>query len=130
MKELKKSYTEDESYSGVMGALKKLSNSIQKVLDGDVAEGYEEMNSTLDMFASSQNSILGEQTKFAGVYNRLEMTSSTLETNNENLTSYLSQVQDVDYASAITQWMNAQYAYQASMQVASASMNMSLLNYL
>ena len=130
VKELKKSYTEDESYSGVMGALKKLSNSIQKVLDGDVAEGYEEMNSTLDMFASSQNSILGEQTKFAGVYNRLEMTSSTLETNNENLTSYLSQVQDVDYASAITQWMNAQYAYQASMQVASASMNMSLLNYL
>jgi len=36
----------------------------------------------------------------------------------------------VDYASAITQWMNAQYAYQASMQVAAASMNMSLLNYM
>ena len=130
VEDLKKSYTDQESYSGVMGALKKLSNSIQKVLDGNTVEGYEEMNSTLDMFASSQTDILGEQTRFAGVYNRLEMTSSTLETNNQNLTSYLSQIQDVDYASAITQWMNAQYAYQASMQVASASMNMSLLNYM
>ena len=54
----------------------------------------------------------------------------TLETNNENLTSYLQNINSVDYAEAVTQWMNAQYAYQASMQIASASMNMSLLNYI
>ena len=117
-------------FSGVMGALKKLSNSIQKVLDGDTEAGYEEMNATLDMFANSMNDILNEQTKFGGVANRLDMTTSTLEANTENLTSYLSQVKDIDYASAITQWMNAQYAYQASMQVASSSMGMSLLNYI
>lgn len=117
-------------YSGVLGALKCLSNSIQKVLDGDVEEGYKEMNATLDMFASSLNDITTEQTKFGGVANRLDMTTSTLETSTQSLTSYLSQVKDVDYASAITQWMNAQYAYQASMQIASASMNMSLLNYI
>ncbi len=117
-------------YSGVLGALKCLSNSIQKVLDGDTAEGYEEMNATLDMFAQSLNDITTEQTKFGGVYNRLEMTTSTLETTNESLTSYMSKYKDIDYASAITQWMNAQYAYQASMQIAGASMNMSLLNYI
>ena len=121
---------EKGDYSGVLGALKCLSNSIQKVIDGDSIEGYEEMNATLDMFASSMTNILNEQTKFGGVANRLDMTTSTLETSTENLTSYLSQVKDVDYASAITQWMNAQYAYQASMQIASASMNMSLLNYI
>ncbi len=121
---------EKGDYAGVLGALKCLSNSIQKVLDGDTVEGYEEMNATLDMFADSLNTITTEQTKFGGVANRLDMTTSTLETSNMNLTSYLSQVQDVDYASAITQWMNAQYAYQASMQIASASMNMSLLNYM
>ena len=60
----------------------------------------------------------------------MEMTTSTLETNNENLTTYLSNVQSVDYADAVTQWINAQYAYQASMQIASASMTMSLLNYM
>ena len=116
--------------SGVLGALKSLSNSIQKVIDGDTERGYKDMNATLDMFANSLNTITTEQTKFGGVANRLDMTNSTLETNTENLTSYLSQVQDVDYASAITQWMNAQYAYQASMQIASGSMNMSLLNYI
>lgn len=119
-----------EDYAGVMGALKKLSNSIQKVLDGDTEGGYAEMNSTLDMFKDSLTTITTEQTKFGGVYNRLEMTSSTLETNNENLTAYLSNLKDVDLTTAITNWMQAQYAYQASMQVTSASMNMSLLNYM
>ena len=119
-----------EDNAGVMGALKKLSNSIQKVLDGDTEAGYAEMNSTLDMFKDSLSTITTEQTKFGGVYNRLEMTSSTLETNNENLTAYLSNLKDVDLTTAITNWMQAQYAYQASMQVTSASMNMSLLNYM
>ena len=119
-----------EDYAGGMGALKKLSNSIQKVLDGDTEAGYAEMNSTLDMFKDSLSTITTEQTKFGGVYNRLEMTSSTLETNNENLTTYLSNLKDVDLTTAITNWMQAQYAYQASMQITSASMNMSLLNYM
>lgn len=122
--------TSKEDCSGVMGALKKLSNSIQKVLDGKTEEGYKEMNSTLDMFSNSLTQITTEQTKFGGVANRLEMTSSTLETNNENLTGYLSEIKDIDLTTAITNWMQAQYAYQASLQVTSASMGMSLLNYL
>ena len=125
-----KNLTPKEEFSGVMGALKKLSNSIQKVLDGNTEEGYKEMNSTLDMFANSLTQITNEQTKFGGVANRLEMTSSTLETNNENLTGYLSEIKDIDLSTAITNWMQAQYAYQASLQVTSASMGMSLLNYL
>ena len=120
----------EDKAEGVMGALKLLSKSIQMVLDGDTAEGYAQMNATLDMFADAHNNILNEQTKFGGVYNRMEMTASTLETTGENLTSYISELNSVDYATAITQWMNAQYAYQASMQVAAGSMNMSLLNYM
>ena len=122
--------TPKEEFSGVMGALKKLSNSIQKVLDGNTEEGYKEMNSTLDMFSNSLTQITTEQTKFGGVANRLEMTSSTLETSNESLTGYLSEIKDIDLTTAITNWMQAQYAYQASLQVTSASMGMSLLNYL
>lgn len=125
-----KDLTPKEEFSGVMGALKKLSNSIQKVLDGNTEEGYKEMNSTLDMFSNSLTQITTEQTKFGGVANRLEMTSSTLETSNESLTGYLSEIKDIDLTTAITNWMQAQYAYQASLQVTSASMGMSLLNYL
>lgn len=119
-----------EEASGIMGTLKMLSNSIQMVLDGDTEAGYEQMNATLDMFDSSLKTITEEQTKFGGVYNRLEMTNSTLETNNMNLTSYLSEIRDVDLTTAITDWFQAQYAYQASLQVSSSSMGMSLLNYM
>lgn len=120
----------EEECVGVMGALKKLSESIQMVLDGDTEAGYEQMNSTLDMFSDSLDMITREQDKFGGVYNRLEMTNSSIETNNTNLTEYLSTVQDIDIAEAISLWYQAQYAYQASLQVTSASMGMSLLNYL
>ena len=131
--DLTKVYTGEEKSAGVLGALRKLSNALEKTISEDpdvVAEGYDEMNKTLDLFADSMNTITTEQTKFGGVYNRLEMTTSTLETSNQNLTAYLQESQSVDYATAVTQWMNAQYAYQASMQIASASMNMSLLNYI
>ena len=119
-----------EDYSGVFGALKVLSNSIQMVLDGNTEEGYELMNSTLDMFSDSLNTITQEQTQFGGVANRLEMTSSTLETSNTSLQAYLSEINDVDMAEAVTEWMQAQYAYQASMQIAASTMNISLLNYM
>ena len=129
--------TFNENYSGVMGALRLLSNSIQEVIDAKDAKdsaaeekAYKRMFSTMDMFSNSHNEIVTEQTKFGGVYNRLQMTESTLETNNENLTAYLSNLQDIDLADATSQWMQAQYAYQASLQVASQTMNMSLLNYL
>lgn len=130
-------YNGEDDYSGVMGALKVLSNSIQEVIDAKDAKdpaaeeaGYKKMFSTLDMFSQSHNEIVTEQTKFGGVYNRLEMTESTLETNTENLTSYLSSLQDIDIASAASKWMQAQYSYQASLQVAAQTMNMSLLNYM
>lgn len=130
-------YNGEDDYCGVMGALKVLSNSLQEAIDAKEAkdpdaetEAYKKMFSTLDMFSNSQNDIVTEQTKFGGVHNRMEMTESTLETNTENLTSYLSSLQDIDIASAASKWMQAQYSYQASLQVAAATMNMSLLNYM
>lgn len=123
----------EEAY-GVMGAMKLFSNSLQMVIDSETADdevpGYELMNSTLDRFKNALTQMTEEQTKFGGVYNRLEMTTSAIETNNENLTAYLSSINDVDIATAITNWMQAQYAYQASLQVSSSAMGMSLLNYL
>ena len=125
---------DEPTATGVMGALKLLSKSLQMVIDAEddasAQDGYKLMNSTLDMFSDSLNTITTEQTKFGGVANRLEMSESTLSTNNGNLTAYLQGLNEVDYAQAVTQWMQSQYAYQASMQVSAASMNMSLLNYL
>ena len=123
-----------EGAYGIIGTLKLLSKSLEQVVNADTPEaekeGYELMHSTLDMFSNSLDMILNEQTKFGGIYNRLEMSSTTLETNNTNLTAYLSDLKDTDLTTAITEWMQAQYAYQASMQVSASSMGMSLLNYL
>ncbi|MCM1003344.1 MAG: flagellar hook-associated protein FlgL [Candidatus Gastranaerophilales bacterium] len=123
-----------EEYDGVMGALRVLSNSIQAALDAptdvDRTEAFNTMRSTLDMFSDSLNTITNEQTKFGGVANRLEMTESTLGTSSDSLTNYLSNINSVDYAEAVTNWLNAQYAYQASLQVTASSMNLSLLNYM
>ena len=120
----------EDKGAGVLGALRELSNGLQMMIDGDDVNGYNAIHATLDKFADAHNDILNIQTKFGGVYNRMEMSSSTLETTGDNLTTYLSDLNSIDYAEAVTQWMNAQYAYQASMQVAASSMNMSLLNYL
>ena len=120
----------EEEYSGVMGALRKLSNSIQKVLDGDEVNGYDEMNKTLDMFNNANTDILNEQTRFGGVYNRMQMTENTLETTSNSLTELLTNIDSIDYPAVISQWINAQYAYEASMKVAASTMNLSLLNYL
>ena len=129
--------TEKQDSSGVFAALGNLSKALEEVINakeaGDATAeqaGYEKLNSTLTMFSKSLEMMTTEQTKFGGVYNRLEMTESTLETNGENLTSYLSEIQDVDFAKAISDWYQAQYAYQASLQVAAQSMGMSLLNYM
>jgi len=129
--------TAKQDSSGVFAALGNLSKALEEVInakksgDSDAEEkGYAKMNATLDMFKKSLDEMTSEQTKFGGVYNRLEMTESTLETNNENLTSYLSDLQDVDIAKAASDWYQAQYAYQASLKVASSAMGMSLLNYI
>ena len=42
----------------------------------------------------------------------------------------LTSIQDIDIAEAVSEWYAAQYAYQASLQVSSSAMGMSLLNYL
>ena len=68
-----------------------------------------------------------------GVSADLKTTQTYIDDLNESRTNFAtaeSFFATGDYAEAITQWMNAQYAYQASMQIASASMNMSLLNYI
>ena len=135
-----KAATDDdpEEAEGILGVMKVLSNSIQEVIDareaGDkTAEetALTKLNGTLDGFDKSLKNITTTQSKFGGVYNRLEMSDSTLDTTNENLTSYLSELQDLDYAKAISDWYQAQYAYQASLQVTSRAMQgLSLLNYM
>lgn len=133
--ELNKVY--EYNSSGVFGAICELSESLGREIkamenkNSEVKEAAEQdVRNTLDKFSDSINNISTVQTKFGGVINRLDMTANTLENNELSLTSYLSDLKDLDFTSAITDWMNAQYSYQASLKAMSESMNTSLLNFM
>jgi len=132
---LKKVY--EYNSAGIFGALCELSSSLGRTINSaehgnseiqNIAQG--EIRATLDKFETGMNNITTLQTKFGGVMNRLEMTSNTLDTNELNLKEYVSNLKDIDYTTAITEWLTAQYAYQASLTATSQSMNLSLLNYM
>ena len=123
--------------SGAFGAICELSASLGRAIKAyenkntDAKEAAEQqIRNTLDKFTSGLNNITNVQTKFGGVSNRLEMTANTLDTSKLNLTEYLSGIKDLDFTTAITDWMNAQYAYEASLKAMSQTMNTSLLNYM
>ena len=133
--ELNKIY--EYNSSGVFGAICELSAYLGREIKAMENKNSEVKNSaeqdirnTLDKFSDGINNISTVQTKFGGVINRLDMTANTLDHNELNLTSYLSDLKDLDFTSAITDWMNAQYAYQASLKAMSESMNTSLLNFM
>ncbi|MBQ6515675.1 flagellar hook-associated protein FlgL [bacterium] len=123
--------------SGTFGAICELSADLGRAIkamksgNSDAKEAAEQgIRSSLDKFSAGINNISTVQTKFGGIANRLEMTNNTLENNELQLTEYLSGIKDLDFTSAITDWMNAQYAYEASLKAMSQSMNTSLLNYM
>ena len=133
--ELSKVY--EYNSSGAFGAICELSANLGKMIkamENNNPEAQEQaeqgIRNTLDQFSAGINNISTMQTKFGGIVNRLEMTQNTLETNELKLTEYLSDLKDLDFSTAITDWMNAQYAYQASLKAMSESMNTSLLNFM
>ena len=52
--------------------------------------------------------------KLGTLSNKLDMSESSLTGSKNDLTEFISDIKDVDITQAITEWYNAQYAYQAS----------------
>lgn len=139
------------SSSGIMGDLIELRNSIkdtidkideQEVLPADATQAekeaasaavkdcYDKINGLLDGFATSMDKMTYVNSNFGVITNKLEMTNNSLVESENNLTEYISEIQDLDVTKAISDWYTTQYAYQASMQASTSIMSMSLLNYL
>ena len=61
-----------------------------------------------------------------------ELNSRSTDITSENVATQtlMSQFQDVDYTTAITQYQTLQTSLQASLEVTSKSLSMSLLNYI
>ncbi len=99
-------------------------------IGAEIKACYDSFNQMLDGFDKSLNKMTAVNSEFGTVMNKLEMSTESLTSSKNNITEYVSGIQDLDITSAISDWYMAQTAYQASMQAASSIMSMSLLNYM
>jgi len=135
--------------SGIMGDFISLRNSIQETIDAIEAKdalaqddpnylveaekiktGRETMNGLIDKISLSMEKMSTANVKLGTLSNKLDMSESSLTGSKNDLTEFISDIKDVDITQAITEWYNAQYAYQASMQASLSALSQNLLSYL
>lgn len=110
------------------------SNGLFKVL-GDLsnalnAQDGDKIRAELDNIKSSIDNVSEIQSIFSASVSKLTMTSTTLDDTKLTLTSQKQNLQEMDQAEAMSEWVKQNYAYQASMQVFMQMQNNSLMNYM
>jgi flagellar hook-associated protein 3 FlgL len=109
--------------TGAMDALKNLTTALAT---NDVA-GINTATTALQSAFTEVQTAVGET---GGRGNQLQMISSNLSAYSGNLTALKSDLQDVDYESAVTDMVTRQNAYQAAMMATSRVMGITLTDYL
>lgn len=119
------SYDKDNAVSeGIIGTMVESINAL-KTLTNEASTETEKSDATkalyslLDKFDQNVSDITTVQSKYSSTYNNMEMSKTSLDNTKVNLTSYLSNLKDVDITEMSTQLYNAMYAYQASMSLIS-----------
>jgi flagellar hook-associated protein 3 FlgL len=88
------------------------------------------MQASLTTFDTALDDINNSRSQVGARVNRLDALKSRQDGVSVNLTELLSQVKDVDMASALTNFSMAQTVYQASLKATAQLMQTSLLDYL
>jgi flagellar hook-associated protein 3 FlgL len=88
------------------------------------------ISDALPEIESSANVLMDEIGKVGAVMNRLDHTSSVLNESIVNNQATTSDIEDLDYAEAITQLQNQQTIYQAALKSASMITSMSLVDFI
>lgn len=109
--------------SNVLGSLRALSDA----LGANDAPGIGAAVGGLDGANQSVQSLVGD---LGARMNQLQVAGSNLDALQSNLTSYTSNLANVDTATAATELVSRQNAYQAAMLAASRVMGLTLTNYL
>lgn len=111
-----------------------VSNGLFKVL-GDLTTALndqdgDKIRAELDNIQSAMKNVSEIQSIFSSSVSKLTMTETTLDDTNLTLKSQQQNLQEIDQATAISDWVKQNYAYQASMQVFMQMQNNSLMNYM
>lgn len=111
--------------TGLFGALGKLDTALNaNPIDSDA------IRAQLEPIQSATKNVSEIQSKYSATISKLDMTKTTLANNALTMTSQKQQLQEVDITTAITDLINQNYAYQASMQAYMQIGNSSLMNYM
>ena len=93
----------------------------------DVKACYDKINGLLGGFSESMDKMTLVNSRFGTITNKMTMSTESLKDSENNLKAG---IQEIDLTQAVSDWYNAQYAYQASMQASTSIMSMNLLNYI
>ena len=120
---------------GIIGTMVETINALKTLVEqpseAEVTAANDALYALIDRFDENMSEITTVQTKYAAAYNNMDMSKTSLDSTKVNLTSYLSNLKDIDITEAATEMYNAMYAYQASMSLLSQVYQTgTLLNYI
>jgi flagellar hook-associated protein 3 FlgL len=97
---------------------------------GAQAPGTPTIQASIGSLDTALNAMLTARAQNGAKMNRVDFLSQQLNDQRVGMSSLLSQVKDVDFASAITSFSMAQSVYQASLKAGAQALQLSLLDYL
>jgi len=107
-----------------------LFSSLIELRDSLAANDQESINSSIDAVSTVASQLISLSSAMGSIQKQLELTTNRLEVANLNLSSYLSQAEDVDLAEAITKYNSEEMAYRAALQTSTSVIKMNLLDFL
>ena len=84
----------------------------------------------IDSIDSASEKMISLNTGIGSIQQQLELAEDRLETANLNLSTFLSETEDVDLASAITQYNSEEIAYQAALQSTANILRLNIMEFL
>ena len=89
-----------------------------------------EIANMIDSIDSASEKMISLNTGIGTIQNQLELAEDRLKTANLNLSTFVSETEDVDLASAITQYNSEELAYQAALQSTANILRLNIMDFL
>lgn len=115
--------TDANSEGGLLSSLYELSAALG-------ANDYDGIMHSMSGLDEGVVNLAANKAKIGLAGNRFDTLVSAYDNNVTNLTALKSSLEDADISSLVTEWMQSQYALQASYSISSQLMNISIMNYI
>ncbi len=104
--------------------------AVADLKDALATNDADEISNSIAELTNGADGVLILSTAIGSIENQIEFARQRLETANLNLSSFLSQSEDVDMAEAITKYNAEELSYQAALQSASDIIQLNLMQFL